>query len=477
MNKTEEGRALILEEQIDVLFLSESHEREDMTLEQAINLENYEIISSMNQRKEKGGRPALVINKDKYFVRNLTNTVVDIPWGVEAMWAVISPKNVSSQSKIKHIVLCSFYSKPDSKKKTLLLNHISQTFHQLGNKYGDGVEWIMCADSNHLNLDSILRLCPEMRQVVTSPTRLGPPPAMLDPVITTLAKYYQTPVCLPPLQNDPGNGGRPSDHMIVTMTPIDVVNNKPARSHRFIKVRPAPQSGLDKLKLVVEQHDWSSVMSAESGHEKAEIFQQQLLQLVDSCLPEKTRKVASDDQCWITQGIKDLDRRKKREFHKNRRSPRYKMLNKDLKEKIKAAKSDFYMKMVRDLKVTSPSQWYTCLKRMTNYDRQKSEEVVCDEINDLSDQEQADRIAASLSSVSQLYQPLKDGDIHIPHIPVQDYPQFSPVKVQECLQKLKLRKSTSPGDISAKIIRVIAPFIALWFMVLCFFFCFFYYFF
>ena len=39
------------------------------------------------------------------------------------------------------------------------------------------------------------------------------------------------------------------------------------------------------------------------------------MEIINKAIPEKVRKVASDDQDWFTDGLKKLDRRCKREFH------------------------------------------------------------------------------------------------------------------------------------------------------------------
>ena len=191
-NKPEELQTLIIEEDVDCTFLSESWERSSFSLEDLLsNLkEEYQIISNPHARtlNRPGGRPAIIIRKHKYTVKNLTNTIVNIPWRVEATWAAITPLNITHDSIIKKIILCSFYYPgPHSKTKTLLLDHISQTFHLLTAKYGSGTHFILCADANKLDLSSIIKLSPSMKQLVTSPTRLSPP-AML--------------ICLPPLAAD-----------------------------------------------------------------------------------------------------------------------------------------------------------------------------------------------------------------------------------------------------------------------------------
>ena len=108
---------------------------------------------------------------------------------------MISPKNITSDSSIKRIAVCSVYSKPDSRKKSLLLDHINQAFNVISTKYGDGLHFIIAGDTNDLMLD-IINLSHNIRQLVKDVTRLDPP-AMLDPIMLTLGSYYQQPVCLP----------------------------------------------------------------------------------------------------------------------------------------------------------------------------------------------------------------------------------------------------------------------------------------
>ena len=105
MNKLEELQTFIEEESIDCTFISESHETENKRLEDMISLEDHTIISNVYQRTGKGGRPALIVNNKKYNVQNLTNTQVEIPWGVEVTWALLTPKNVSSDSTILYWAL------------------------------------------------------------------------------------------------------------------------------------------------------------------------------------------------------------------------------------------------------------------------------------------------------------------------------------------------------------------------------------
>ena len=138
MNKLESITRFIEEENIDVAFISETHERENKRLEDHMKLDTHTIISNIYQRqtKEKGGRPALIVNRKKFHVDNLTNTSINIPWGVEITWAMITPKNVSKDSIIKKIILGAIYVKPNSRKKSDTIDHIADVYNSMRVKHG-----------------------------------------------------------------------------------------------------------------------------------------------------------------------------------------------------------------------------------------------------------------------------------------------------------------------------------------------------
>ena len=366
-NKIEEFHTFVENENVDLVFMSESWEREEKTLIEVIRLEDHEIISNVHQRKGKGGRPAIIVNKNKYTVENLTNTTINIKWGVEAVWCLLTPKNVSNTSRIKRIVCASIYCKPNSRNKTDLIDHIAEAYNLLSTKYQGGLHFIIAGDTNDLNLTPILNLSPNLLQIVKTPTRLDPVTfveKLLDPVITTLGAYYQKPQCLPPLDPDPDKNGKASDHRIVLVNPISSINNECSRSTRTIKVRPITQSSIDKMRLWSANQSWKEVIEAESAHDKAHILQTMLVQKFNELFPEKTRKFNSDDQPWISHKLKSMDRLRKREYHKHRKSDKWKMLNSDFKQGVKCAKKNFYKKMMCDIMNKNTSQWYSCLKRM-----------------------------------------------------------------------------------------------------------------
>ena len=320
-NKVDEFCTFVSEEEIDVVFMSESHERwyptkkgEDQTLNELISLEDHIVISNPCQRKGKGGRPALIVNFRKFLVHNLTQGEISIPWGVEIVWVVLTPQGVTMDSNIQKIVIGSLYCKPNSRKKTLLLDHIAEVYQLMSTKYSKGLHWILAGDFNELKIQGILDISPQLKQVVTKPTRLNPP-RILDKVITTLYALYQTPIILPPLDNDPNKDGKPSDHNIVVMSAISVLNNKPARETKIITFRPITEAGIVKMDEWFKCQNWDYNFKAKNVDEQAHEFMTQIKSKTDEYFPLKQRKISSDNQPFYDINLGTLKRKKTEGIH------------------------------------------------------------------------------------------------------------------------------------------------------------------
>ena len=165
-------------------------------------------MSNPYQRKGRGGRPLIIADHTKYII---DKPDISCPWGVEMVWCILSPKNATAMSKIQKIIVGSFYSKPNSKAKRKLLDHISEVYHMMHSRFKTGLYFIFGADCNELKLDDILNLSPHLKQVVDKPTHND---KILDPIITDLHTYYQSPIIEKPLEAD-SDSDSASDHKIV----------------------------------------------------------------------------------------------------------------------------------------------------------------------------------------------------------------------------------------------------------------------
>ena len=103
-------------------------------------------------------------------------------------------------------------------------------------------------------------------------------------------------------------------------------------------------------------------------------------------------------------------------------------------------------------------KWYSSLKRISGIDVH-SQKIIIEEISDLSDQQQSEKIADYFSSIPNEYEPIEEDDIKVPPFHKNEIPQFHPSQVWLELSRLKTNKATVPGDLPAKLIKEFAAYI------------------
>ena len=456
-NKSEDLRLLLEQYSVDCLTISESWERENQSLSQFLDLADYRVFTNVKQREFKGGKPAILIKTEKYHVKPLCPETITVPVGVEAVWALISPKIRNPSSKIQHIAVCSIYYRgPKSTKRKELFDHIAESYNILMAKYGSNLQFIIAGDTNRLNLSPILSLSPNLKQVVKVPTRLNPD-AILDPIITTMWKLYCEPVTRPPILSDDENG-KPSDHLVVLMRPISSILECPPRQYVTVEYRPLTDSGMVEYGQWLGEQTWGRLYAETDCHKKAEVLQEMLMEKFYAIFPKKSMKISPEDKPWFSKSLKLLDRRRKREFYKNYKSLKWKMLNEEFQQKCEYEKSKYYANIVHDLKVSNPGKWYSKVKRMTGQGTSQDNSTTIAELSGLDGSQEMEVIADHYARVSNEYEPIKDdhfGEYSQQH---QDKkpPNIGPYKVFRTLKKMNRNVATVPGDLPMKILSTFA---------------------
>ena len=257
--------------------------------------------------------------------------MVSIPHGCEIVWGLITLKNATVQSLVRKIVVASIYVKPLSRKGKVLHDHIAETYHMLCAKYGDPLDFILAGDVNTWKVEPVLLLNNNFRQLVTQPTRHNPD-AVLDVVLTTLGKYYQTPVIEDPLETDDGNAA--SDHMLVKVLPLNNFQNRIIKEKKTIQFRSYTEKCFKNMESKLKEVDWGFLANDGTANDNFQSFQDFLFNLFDECFPLKTRTVTNDSEPWYSENLSVLKRKKCREYAKHRKSEKYLSLEKTYKAAI-----------------------------------------------------------------------------------------------------------------------------------------------
>ena len=453
-NKVIEFHVLLKELGIDLICMSESWERDNLTLSKLLDLPGYKIISRPGQRPKgkTGGRPAIIASEQHFHVKPLIPDPIPIPDKIEIVWGLLTPKY--KLGPIKHIAVASIYSKPHAVTKTLLINHITEVYMMLRAKYPTGLHFLLAGDTNDLKLEQILNLSKNFQQLVKVPTRLNPE-RILDPIITDLGSYYKAPVTRRPLDPDPDKNGKPSDHLMVIMQPITDANTFPGRKSKVINTRPLPPENVTNFENSINQIDWTELYDEKSATKKVEIFENEINTNIDLHLPLKQLKITDDDQPWVTNEIKSLKRKKTREYWKNGRSDKWLQLKTKYDSECAKEKGQFYSKFVEDLKTSNPSQWYSKLKRLCAYDQVRFEPFDVEELQDVPDPVAANLIADQFAKVSQQFPPVNTEALPA-HQPSRPHPTIFPHQVKDQILKAKKTKGTLEGDIPIKLCKLVS---------------------
>ena len=216
-----------------------------------------------------------------------------------------------------------------------------------------------------------------------------------------------------------------------------------------------PESGLIAFKTWLETETWQELYQCETAHDKAELLHNTLLEKLNQYLPQKNFNIREDDCAWVTADIKAVDRRRKREYNKNKRSTKWEALNEKFEQKCEKARHDYAENIVNDLKTSNPSQWYSKIKRMSAH--HQNEESIVQELIGLSDQDQAEQIADQFCEVSNLYQPLENESIQLESKrDDRPPPEINPYLVYLKIMSIKKKTSTLIDDMPMKVIKYCA---------------------
>ena len=127
--------------------------------------------------------------------------------------------------------------------------------------------------------------------------------------------------------------------------------------------------------------------------------------------------------------LKNLSRKIRAEFYRNRKSPKWRQMKKEWKAKKIVAVRQFHSKLVTDLKLTNPSKFYQMCKKIGTGDQMTDKELEVECLKGISDAECAEAVGQGFASVSSQFQPLDRTQL----------PAFLP----SCLPCLRLRSKST----------------------------------
>ena len=279
------------ERETDFSILSEVWERRENLkhknkIEEVFEMKNMSYFSTPRPGNKRGGGTAITAKGDRFKVTKLN---INIPKPLEVVWCLLQPKTLLGGG-VSKIILCSFYSPPNSRKKSALIDHLAITVNSLKIIHPKA-SFIIAGDKNDLNEVEICSICPSFRQIVQKPTRKK---KTLTVVITDLHTLYQEPLIIPPVPVDCGEAGVPSDHQGVLALPVNSVA-PPKSSKKTLIIRPIKDSSLRSFGEKIVLEDWIFLDPDSTPTSLVGSFQKFCSLLIEEPFPLKTVNVSSHD--------------------------------------------------------------------------------------------------------------------------------------------------------------------------------------
>ena len=445
----------IFERNIQAAFCCEIWEKKEnkqhqFEIENLLESEGLKYIST--PRSTGWGGAAIIVNQEQFSLEKLN---IHIPHNLEIIWGIMKPKDV--KAIYKRIIVCSFYSPPNSRKNVKMSDHIVTTLHLLSTQYPNS-PIILGADSNDMNISPIINCGLKMKQIVDKPTRNN---KILDIIITNVPEMYQSPIIVPPVPCDDPSAGVPSDHSVPVCVPHTDRYSRPVRRYRTVTHRPLPRAAVEKFGQWITAERWEGLAGDISPDNQAKILQDILNQKLDECCPVQSFKVNCQDKPWMNGELKKLKRRKMREWQKNGKSTKYENLLKEFNQKYKTAAEKYMRKKIDALKDEKPGRAFGILKTMGaqpgDVMGEKTFSLPSHQAEGLTDGECAERIADYFASISQEYHPL-DVDKLPERVKLRLRTKSTPPTIteMECYQSIvraKKPQSGVPGDLPSSVIK------------------------
>ena len=433
----------------DYMTVCETFEATRFSLQDALKMEHYKVISYRRPPPRVGGGAAIIYTEQNFTVEAPQAPVEE---GVEACWAIFTPRS-KDLPNVKRICVGSVYIAPKSRFKQQSVDHIVDVMFQMKARYGNQVNFAISGDFNKYPVCDILSANGSVKQILSVPTRKS---AILEVILTDLATLYYPPTSRPPLEVDQGKKGSDSDHNIVILSPISSAQFKKDRIRTTITHRPLPQSKVQDFGRDLVPHSWIEVLEAEDGHQKARHFHNTLMWFRDKHFPEKTVKMSSFDKDWMHPDLKHLHGQMTKEYFQNRKSAKWRKLTiRFRKEKRKAIKGMNCTEFADQLIQGSKSNFFRQVKKVGGV-KVQNRKLFISALDGKSDKECAEAIGLQYSAISQAYSPVDLASLPA-YLPAQPPPQVEEREVFEQLSRLKKTKSTFPIDLPEKLRKEFAP--------------------
>ena len=352
---------------------------------------------------------------------------------------------VGKVSKIKEkvfVVACYIPPNYPSVRANACLDYISDAVAE-AKRQVDSPMIIVGGDFNQWLIKPIIDEHSDLREVEHGPTRGD---RKIDKFLVNFPRSITESDTLPPL--DDGQG-RESDHLVVFFKASFPVLKAKTVSYRY---RHFTNQGAESFKAWIAEHNFEGVYTHENVNDQLDVFLGTLESKMDEFFPYKTTVRRVSDPPWINPYIKTLIKKRRRVYHKEGRSTKWKELMKKVRKLVKKRAGNYWDYQRRNLLQKDASRvFFKNVKAYSSRERPPIFDVRSIFPEGLSDAQVAERLAVHFNGISCEFDGLDPEAV--PHTYSSPVQVLSRETVASRLVKIKKPKSMVKHDIFPALIK------------------------
>ena len=265
---------------------------------------------------------------------------------------------------------------------------------------------------------------------------------------------------------DEGRQGVDSDHKGVEVLPRAVAASQGSAVRRRVEVRPFPESGLARFGLTLHEEDWTDLEEDNlTSTDMVAKFQAKSEHLVDIAFPKKFVLVSDQDQPYFTEDLRRIKRQRQRAYAAHgKRSDRYISLKRQFDDKLKREAKKYIEKIKSEVSEGKRASAYSAIRKLGNRpgEGSKSASFTLPSFvsEQLTPQQEADRLADYFSHISQQVEPMVEEEFP-PALrqalqegrSSNSRPKLTQHQIYLKMLQIKKPNSSVPGDVPRTLIK------------------------
>ena len=304
-------------------------------------------------------------------------------------------------------------------------------------------------DWNQWDVGKVIADHPDLCEVQHGPTRND---RKIDKFLVNFQRSIVESDTLPPLDD---GLGRLSDHKLAFFKAKFEFSLDKTVSYRY---RHFTAEGAQNFQTWIESHDFSEVYAHSDVNSQLEVFLATLSRKMDNFFPEKTTTKREKDPPWINAHVRALIRKRRRVYHREGRTIRWKALMKKVRNLVRKRASRYWEHQKSNL--LAPDAGRTFFKNVKAYNSKERPPQfdVRSLFENLTDAEVAEKLADHFNGISLEFDGLDPNRVPSTYSsPVQVLVER---EVEDRLRKFRKPKSMIKHDIFPALVGPAASYLA-----------------